>query len=223
MVINNEDGMSKFFSKVYLWMFIGLLVSGGVAYYTSVTPGIRGMVYSAFNWLLILELVVVIAFSALRKKVSPLVAKILFILYATISGLTLSSIFLVYRLDSIGMVFLSSALMFGLMALYGYVTKTNLSSFGKVLIFALLAIIIMSLINMFVGSGTFGIIISVISIVVFLGLTAYDMQALRSMYNYYSNDENELNKVAIYGALDLYLDFINIFLRLLQLFGKSKD
>lgn len=223
MVINNEDGMSKFFSKVYLWMFIGLLVSGGVAYYTSVTPGIRGMVYSAFNWLLILELVVVIAFSALRKKVSPLVAKILFILYATISGLSLSSIFLVYRLDSIGMVFLSSALMFGLMALYGYVTKTNLSSFGKVLIFALLAIIIMSLINMFVGSGTFGIIISVISIVVFLGLTAYDMQALRSMYNYYSNDENELNKVAIYGALDLYLDFINIFLRLLQLFGKSKD
>lgn len=223
MVINNEDGMSKFFSKVYLWMFIGLLVSGGVAYYTSVTPGIRGMVYSAFSWLLILELVVVIAFSALRKKVSPLVAKILFILYATISGLTLSSIFLVYRLDSIGMVFLSSALMFGLMALYGYVTKTNLSSFGKVLIFALLAIIIMSLINMFVGSGTFGIVISVISIVVFLGLTAYDMQALRSMYNYYSNDENELNKVAIYGALDLYLDFINIFLRLLQLFGKSKD
>ncbi len=223
MIINNEDGISKFFSKVYLWMFIGLLVSGGVAYYTSVTPGIRGMVYSAFNWLLILELVVVIAFSALRKKVSPLVAKILFILYATISGLTLSSIFLVYRLDSIGMVFLSSALMFGLMALYGYVTKTNLSSFGKILIFALLAIIIMSLINMFVGSGTFGIIISVISIVVFLGLTAYDMQALRSMYNYYSNDENELNKVAIYGALDLYLDFINIFLRLLQLFGKSKD
>lgn len=223
MVINDENGMSKFFSKVYLWMFIGLLVSGGVAYYTSVTPGVRGIVYGAFNWLLILELVVVIAFSALRKKVSPLVAKILFILYAAISGLTLSSIFLVYRLDSIGMVFLSSALMFGLMALYGYVTKTNLSSFGKVLIFALLAIIIMSLINMFIGNGTFGIVISVISIVVFLGLTAYDMQALRAMYNYYSNDENELNKVAIYGALDLYLDFINIFLELLRLFGKSKD
>lgn len=223
MVIDGDNKMSKFFSKVYLWMFIGLLVSGGIAYYTSVTPGVRGMVYGAFNWLLILELVVVIAFTALRKKVSPLVAKILFVLYAAISGLTLSSIFLVYRLDSIGMVFLSSALMFGLMALYGYVTKTNLSSFGKVLIFALLAVIIMSLINMFVGNGTFGILISVISIAVFLGLTAYDMQALKEMYNYYSNDENELNKVAIYGALDLYLDFINIFLRLLQLFGKSRD
>lgn len=223
MVIDGDNKMSRFFSKVYLWMFIGLLVSGGIAYYTSVTPGVRGMVYGAFNWLLILELVVVIAFTALRKKVSPLVAKILFVLYAAISGLTLSSIFLVYRLDSIGMVFLSSALMFGLMALYGYVTKTNLSSFGKVLIFALLAVIIMSLINMFVGNGTFGIVISVISIAVFLGLTAYDMQALKEMYNYYSNDENELNKVAIYGALDLYLDFINIFLRLLQLFGKSRD
>lgn len=223
MVIDSENKMSKFFSKVYLWMFIGLLVSGAVAYYTSVTPGVRGLVYSYFNWFLILELVVVIAFSALRKKVSPLVAKILFIVYAVVSGLTLSSIFLVYRLDSIGMVFLSSALMFGLMALYGYITKTNLSSFGKVLIFALLAVIIMSLINMFIGNGTFGIVISIISIVVFLGLTAYDMQSLKAMYNYYENDEAELDKVSIYGALDLYLDFINIFLRLLQLFGKSRD
>lgn len=223
MVIDRENSMSKFFTKVYLWMFIGLLVSGGVAYYTSVTTGIRGLVYSYFNWFLILELVVVIAFSALRKKVSPLVAKILFIVYSVVSGLTLSSIFLVYRLDSIGMVFLSSALMFGLMALYGYITKTNLSSFGKVLIFALLAVIIMSLINMFIGNGTFGIVISIISIVVFLGLTAYDMQSLKAMYNYYENDESELDKVSIYGALDLYLDFINIFLRLLQLFGKSRD
>lgn len=224
MVINNnDDGMSRFFSKVYLWMFIGLLVSGGVAYYTSVTPGVRGVVYSAFNWLLILELVIVIAFSALRKKVSPLIAKILFIVYASISGLTLSSIFLVYRLDSIGMVFLSAALMFGLMAAYGYITKTNLSSFGKILIFALLAVIVMSLINMFIGNGTFGIVISIISVVVFLGLTAYDMQNLKAMYDYYANNENELSKVAIYGALDLYLDFINIFLRLLQLFGKSRD
>lgn len=223
MVIENNDGLSKFFSKVYLWMFAGLLVSGAVAYYTAVTPGVRGMVYSSFNLLLILELVVVIAFSALRRKVSPTVAKILFIVYAIVSGLTLSSIFLVYKLDSIGMVFISSALMFGLMALYGYVTKNDLSSFGKVLIFALLAIIIMSLINMFVGNGTFGVLISVISIIVFLGLTAWDMQNLKRIYNYYCNNDDELNKAAIYGALDLYLDFINIFLELLRLFGKSRD
>ena len=156
-------------------------------------------------------------------KTSKTVAKLLFVLYSAISGLTLSSIFLVYKIQSVGIVFLSSALMFALLAVYGYTTKQNLSSFGKILLFALLAIIIMSVINIFVGNGTFGIIISVVSIMVFLGLTAWDMQALKSMYNYYANDENELNKIAIYGALDLYLDFINIFLNLLNLFGNSKD
>ncbi len=223
MVIDNNNGMSKFFSKVYLWMFIGLLISGGVAYYTSITPSMIKFVYGSYGWILITELIVVIAFSALRKKVSPGIAKVLFVTYAAISGLTLSSIFLVYKIQSIGMVFLSSALMFGLLAVYGYITKTDLSSFGKILLFALLAIIIMSVINIFAHNGTFGIIISIISIVVFLGLTAWDMQALKAMYNYYASDEKELGKIAIYGALDLYLDFINIFLQLLNLFGKSKD
>lgn len=223
MVIDNNNGISKFFSKVYLWMFIGLLISGGVAYYTSITPSMIKFVYGSYGWILITELIVVIAFSALRKKVSPGIAKVLFVTYAATSGLTLSSIFLVYKIQSIGMVFLSSSLMFGLLAAYGYITKTDLSSFGKILLFALLAIIIMSVINIFSHNGTFGIIISIISIVVFLGLTAWDMQALKAMYNYYASDEKELGKIAIYGALDLYLDFINIFLQLLNLFGKSKD
>ena len=223
MVINSENGISKFFSKVYLWMFIGLLISGGVAYYTSVTPSMIRMVYSSFNLILIIELIVVIAFSALRNKVSPLVAKILFITYSAISGLTLSSIFLVYKIESVGLVFLSAAVMFGLLALYGYITKQDLSSLGKILIFALLAIVVMSLINIFVGNESFNIFISIVSVVIFLGLTAWDMQALKAMYNYYSSDEKELGKMAIYGALDLYLDFINIFLSLLNLFGKRRD
>lgn len=222
MIMDNNK-MSKFFSSVYLWMFLGLLVSGGIAYYTAVTPSMIRFVYQGYTWILLLEIIVVIAFTALRKKASPLVAKILFITYSGISGLTLSSIFLVYKIESIGMVFISAALMFGLMAVYGYVTKNSLSSFGKVLLFALIAIIIMSIINIFAGNSAFSIFISIVSIVVFLGLTAYDMQALKSMYNYYANDEAELNKIAIYGALDLYLDFINIFLNLLNLFGKSRD
>ena len=119
MVINSDEKMSRFFSKVYLWMFIGLLISGGVAYYTSVTPGMIKFVYSGYTFILILELVVVILFSALRKKVSPTVAKLLFVLYSAISGLTLSSIFLVYKIESVGIVFLSSALMFALLAVYG--------------------------------------------------------------------------------------------------------
>ena len=223
MVIDSGNGMSKFFTKVYLWMFIGLLVSGGVAYYTSITPSMIKFVYGAYTWILILELIVVIVFSALRRKVSPTVAKILFLVYSGVSGLTLSSIFLLYKIESIGMVFISAALMFGLLAAYGYTTKNDLSSFGKVLLFALLAIVIMSVINLFIYNSTFGVIISVISIVVFLGLTAWDMQALKAMYNYYASDERELSKISIYGALDLYLDFINIFLSLLNLFGKRND
>ncbi len=223
MVQYSDNKMSKFFSTVYLWMFIGLLVSGWVAYYTSVNMSMLRFVANNYFLIIILELVVVIAFTSLRKKVSPGVAKILFIVYSAVSGLTLSSIFLAFELKSIIMVFASAALMFALMSLYGYTTKQNLSSFGKMLIFALLAIIIMSFINMFVMNSTFGVIISVVSIVVFLGLTAWDMQMLKAMYSYYENDPEELNKVAIYGALDLYLDFINIFLHLLQLFGDSKD
>lgn len=223
MVINVENKMSKFFSKIYLWMFIGLLVSFGSAYYTSVSSGMLRFVYNNYTWILLLELIVVIAFSALRRKVSPMVAKILFIVYSLISGLTLSSIFLVYKIGSIGMVFISAAVMFGLLCAYGYFTKSDLTSFGKILLFALLAVIIMSVINIFIGNGTFGIIISIASIVIFLGLTAFDMQNLKNIYYYYENNPDELDKASIYGALDLYLDFINIFLDLLNLFGKERD
>lgn len=223
MVINVENKMSKFFSKIYLWMFIGLLVSFGSAYYTSVSSGMLRFVYNNYTWILLLELIVVIAFSALRRKVSPMVAKILFIVYSLISGLTLSSIFLVYKIGSIGMVFISAAVMFGLLCAYGYFTKSDLTSFGKILLFALLAVIIMSVISIFIGNGTFEIIISIVSIVVFLGLTAFDMQNLKNIYYYYENNPDELDKASIYGALDLYLDFINIFLNLLNLFGKERD
>lgn len=223
MVIDSGNGMSKFFTKVYLWMFIGLLISFGVAYYTSESVNMIYFVLRNYTWIILAELLVVIVFSFLRSKVSPVVAAILFIVYAALSGLTLSSIFIVYEIGSIGMVFLSAALMFGLLAAYGFMTKNDLSSMGKMLLFALIAILIMSLINLFIYNSTFGVVISVISIVVFLGLTAWDMQNLKSIYNYYASSPNELNKASIYGALDLYLDFINIFLQLLSLFGRRKD
>src|SRR5574344_2900004 len=215
--------MNKFFNKVYLWMFIGLLLSGVTAYVTATNLEMLKFVYSNFLFIIILELVIVIAFSALCNKVSPTVAKILFVIYSIVSGLTLSSIFIVYKISSVGMVFLASAIMFGLMAIYGYITKQDLTTFGKMLIFALISIIIMSVINIFIGNGTFGIIISVISVAVFLGLTAWDMQNLKRIYNYYSNDSKMIDKMAIYVALDLYLDFINLFLRLLNLFGKENN
>lgn len=225
MVIKNknENGISKFFTKVYLWMFIGLLLSTISSYFTFINPAMNSFVYNAFGLILIIELIVVITFSLLRRKVSPMGAKIMFIVYSIISGLTLSSIFIVYKLSSIITVFLSAAVMFGLLALYGYFTNQDLTSFGKLLIFGLLAVVIMSIINIFVTSQSFDITISIISIIIFLGLTAWDMQNLKKIYYYYENDSVALDKSAIYGALDLYLDFINIFLDLLRLFGKSRD
>lgn len=225
MVIKNknENGISKFFTKVYLWMFIGLLLSTISSYFTFINPAMNSFVYNAFGLILIIELIVVITFSLLRRKVSPMGAKIMFIVYSIISGLTLSSIFIVYKLSSIITVFLSAAVMFGLLALYGYFTNQDLTSFGKLLIFGLLAVVIMSIINIFVTSQSFDITISIISIIIFLGLTAWDMRNLKKIYYYYENDYDALDKSAIYGALDLYLDFINIFLDLLRLFGKSRD
>ena len=225
MVIKNknENGISKFFTKVYLWMFVGLLLSTISSYFTFINPAMNSFVYNAFGLILIIELIVVITFSLLRRKVSPMGAKIMFIVYSIISGLTLSSIFIVYKLSSIITVFLSAAVMFGLLALYGYFTNQDLTSFGKLLIFGLLAVVIMSIINIFVTSQSFDITISIISIIIFLGLTAWDMQNLKKIYYYYENDYEALDKSAIYGALDLYLDFINIFLDLLRLFGKSRD
>ena len=204
-------------------MFIGLLLSTISSYFTFINPAMNSFVYNAFGLILIIELIVVITFSLLRRKVSPMGAKIMFIVYSIISGLTLSSIFIVYKLSSIITVFLSAAVMFGLLALYGYFTNQDLTSFGKLLIFGLLAVVIMSIINIFVTSQSFDITISIISIIIFLGLTAWDMQNLKKIYYYYENDYDALDKSAIYGALDLYLDFINIFLDLLRLFGKSRD
>ena len=223
MVINNDNGKSKFFTGVYLWMFIGLALSGAVAYFTSTTPAMINFVRNCFFAIVILELIVVIAFTALRNKISSTVAKVLFIIYSIVSGLTLSSIFLYYKFGSVVMVFLSAALLFGLMAVYGYLTKQDLSSFGRLMLFGLIAVIIMSIINMFVLNSALGLVASIISIIVFLGFTAWDMKKLRSVYEYYVGNEEELNKAAIYGALDLYLDFVNIFLDLLRLFGKSRD
>lgn len=223
MIKTKEEKMSKFFSKVYLWMFIGLLISGVCAYLTANTEPMLMFVYKNFKLILLSELIVVIAFSFLRRKVSSSGAKILFILYSAISGLTLSSIFLMFSIKSILYAFISSALLFGMLAIYGYTTKKDLTKFGRLLMFALIAIIICSLLNMFILNSEFAVIISIVSVVVFLGLTAWDMKNLKRIYAYYENDEEELSKASIYGALDLYLDFVNIFLQLLNLFGNSKD
>ena len=149
----------------------------------------------------------------------PATAKVCFLLYSFVSGLTFASIFVYYAIDSIMLIFLVAAVIFAVMALIGYTTKVDLTRIGTYLFFALIAALITMIINIFLGSSTLAMIISVVCVLIFIGITAYDVQKIKMLENSGLPKEN----LAIYGALDLYLDFINLFLHLLQLFGRSRD
>lgn len=211
---------NKIFSKVFFWMFIGLAITFGVGYYVSLN---ENMIYNIFGksyWLLVIaELVVVIVLSARIRKMQPMTAKILFCVYSFLTGLTFSSIFLAYNIMSIIYVFGITSLIFLIFALLGYFTKMDLTKIGIYLLMALVGIIICCIVNIFVGSETFDLGIMIICVLVFIIYVAYDVQVIKRNFYQINREDN----LAIYGALQLYLDFINIFLRLLQLFGKNRD
>jgi len=211
---------NKIFSKIFFWMFIGLAITFGIGYYVSINENMLYNVFSKYYiFLIIAELVVVIWLSARIRKMKPTTAKLLFCAYSFLTGLTFSSIFVVYQMTSIIMVFGITSLIFLIFALIGYYTKLDLTKIGTYLFMALLGVIICSLINMFVGSETFDLALTIICLIVFIVYVAYDINIIkRNLYAILEEDN-----LAIYGALQLYLDFINIFLRLLQLFGRSRD
>lgn len=211
---------NKIFSKVFFWMFIGLAITFGVGYYVSLNENMLYNVFSKYLWFfLIAEFIVVIALSAGIRKMQPLTAKILFCVYSFLTGLTFSSIFVVYNITSIVFVFGITSLLFLIFALIGYYTKVDLSKLGVYLLMALLGVIICSIINIFVGSETFDLGITIVCLLVFIAYIAYDIQVVKRNLYLIENEDN----LAIYGALQLYLDFINIFLRLLRFFGNSRD
>ena len=214
-MINN-----KIFSKVFFWMFIGLAITFGVGYYVSINSN---MLYNVFNTyylvLVIAELVVVIWLSARIRKMKPMTAKILFCLYSFLTGLTFSSIFVVYKITSIVYVFGITSLIFLIFALIGYFTKIDLTKIGIYLFMALLGVIICSIVNIFIGSETFDLGLTIICLIIFIIYIAYDIQIIKRNLYMIGEEDN----LAIYGALQLYIYFINIFLRLLQLFGRSRD
>ena len=214
-------GDNKLLSKSFLWMCIGLLVTFVTGFGVSMNERMLENIFggSGFWILVILEFVLVIVLSARVMKMNPTTAKICFILYSFVSGLTFSSIFVVYELTSIMMIFLVSAIIFGIMAFIGYTTKVDLSRIGIYLLMALLGVILVSIINIFLGNGTLEIIICIICLLLFIGITAYDVQKIRALESTGLPEDN----LAIYGALELYLDFINIFLQILELFAKNKD
>lgn len=211
---------NKIFSKVFLWMFIGLAITFGVGYYVSLNANMLYNVFKTYYWFLIIaELVVVIFLSVRIRKMKPMTAKILFCAYSFLTGLTFSSIFVVYQITSIVYVFGITSLIFLIFALIGYFTKMDLTKIGTYLFMILLGVIICSIINMFVGSSSFDLVITIICLIVFIAYIAYDIQIIKRNLYLIPEEDN----LAIYGALQLYLDFINIFLRLLQLFGRSND
>lgn len=211
---------NRIFSNVFKWMFIGLLVSFGTSLYVASNETMLMNIYSTGTyWIItIFELILVIALSALVNKLSYMSGIVLYLLYCFTSGLTLSSICYVYDLTSVFYTFMATAIMFGLMALYGHKTNKDLTKLGTILLFALIPILLVSIINIFIGNEVVEIIVSVIIIFIFCGVTAYDIQKIKKLYEL-GYDEK---KLGIIGALDLYLDFINIFLQLIKYIGKER-
>lgn len=213
--------LNKVYSKVFGWMFIGLLLTFLTGYTIANNLNMLLFVYEGSKWIIfsIIEIVLVIFLTARIQKMKPITAKICFVIYSIVTGLTFSSIFLTYKLGSIIYVFGITALLFGIFALFGHFTKMNLSKISTYLFMGLLGILICGIINIFVGSETFDITICIIGVILFLGYTAYDVQKINFLAGAFENEDN----LAIYGALELYLDFINLFLKLLRLFAKRDD
>ena len=209
--------------KVYVWMTLALAITGLTACGVATSPGILQTIYgnpSVLWGIAIAELILVITVSAAINRLSLSVATLLFVVYSVLNGAFLSSIFLVYTASSISTVFFITAGTFAAMALLGYTTKTDLTSIGKILFMALIGMIIATIVNLFVKSTGLDLIISYIGVLVFVGLTAYDSQKIKQMLMQAPDAGEGAQKVALLGALSLYLDFINLFLYLLRIFGR---
>ena len=212
--------------KVYLWMTFALLITGFTAYYVASSEAILTAILSnqlIFWGLVIAEFVLVIGLSAAINKLSLTAATLMFVLYSVVNGATLSFILLAFTASSVVNVFLITAGTFAAMALYGYFTKTDLLSWGKYLVMALIGLIIATIVNLFTKSSGLEMILNYLGVLIFVGLTAYDSQKIKQMM-LQANDAGEgAQKIALLGALSLYLDFINLFLYLLRILGTKRD
>ena len=211
---------NNLYSKMFMWMFVGLLITFLVGYYVSTNENMIYNIFATkFYWAIyIAEIVTVIVLSARILKMSKNGAIFGCLLYSFLSGLTFSSIFLTFKMSSIIFIFLITALVFLIFALIGYFTKINLTKLGTILFMGLIGILIASIINIFIQSQTFDLILVIVGIIVFIVYIAYDINKVKRLEGQIDED-----KLSIIGALELYLDFINLFIRLLQLFGKNKD
>ena len=218
--------VSSVLKRVYLWMTFALVISGLTAMYVVKSQPILELIFSSEHSILVLflaQLGVVWFLSARIYKLSFGIATLLFILYSILTGVVFSSLFFVYTLGSIANVFLITAGTFAAVSCFGYFTKSDLSKWGTYLFMGLIGLIIASLVNWFLKSAMLDWIASYVGVAIFVGLTAYDTQKIKEMIQENSMEGEEVtNKIALMGALSLYLDFINLFLYLLRIFGRRK-
>ena len=219
-----DEGLRSFMLSVYNYMGLGLAITGVVAFAVASSPAIYMPIFtSPLKWVVMLAPLGFIFFLSARiQSMSVSAAQITFWLFAAVMGISMASIFLVFTGESIARVFFVTAATFGAVSLYGYTTKRDLSGVGSFLFMGLIGIIIASLVNLFIASSALHFAISVIGVLVFTGLTAYDTQQIKEMY-YAGDDGTVAGRKAVMGALRLYLDFINLFLMLLRLFGQSRE
>lgn len=227
-----QSEKQTFVARTYGWMGFALFLSAVAAFFTSQSPALLKFLFAngavGFWILCIAEIILVVVLSARIRTMSVAGAMAGFVAYSVIDGVTISSIFLVYQMNSIVAAFLASAVMFGVMSFYGATTKRDLTTFGKYLMMAVIGIIIASLVQLVLSLITkadfsmFDLLISAVTVIVFTGLAAYDSQKVIRTAEY-ARDSDDYKKVSIIAALELYLDFINIFLSLLRIFGRRRD
>lgn len=216
--------LSTVMRKVYVRMFLALVVTAFTALYVASSPALLTTILGSraiFFGLIIAELAVVFILSGRINKLSTATAALLFYLYAILNGVVFSSIFVVYELGSIAYTFFITAGVFGAMSVYGLVTKNDMTRFGSYCVMALFGLIIATVVNIFVASSTLDWIISFVGVALFIGLTAWDTQKIKNAA--YEVEPSQMGKLATIGALSLYLDFINLFLYLLRFFGRGND
>ena len=217
-----DAGLRAHMQRVYSYMAGGLVLTGIVAYAAAASGFYQAIANTGLIWIVILApLAFVLVLSFGIQRINAATAMVLFWIYAAAMGLSLGGIFLVYTGTSIARVFFITAATFGAMSLYGYTTRSDLSGFGSFLMMGLIGIVIASIVNIFIGSNALQFAISIIGVIVFVGLTAYDTQRIKEMY-LESDGAVVAGKKAIMGALALYLDFINLFMLLLQFMGVQR-
>lgn len=228
--MNQANGLAKHYGKTFLWMALGLIITAGVAWYVYDSTLWIDIAFS-FQYapliLLVAQLVLVMVIGGMMQKLSFGVMLALFFVYSALTGVNLSVLPLMYGIDTMAIAFVCATLLFVNMGIIGVVTKQDLSKFRTILIAGLFTLIIVTLINVFMDLEGVAVFLNYAAVLLFMGLTAYDMQKIKHYYNAFTQVETEageamLNKLAIYSALQLYLDFINMFLYILRILGRSR-